>query len=54
MGEGKMFDSVWIMDFSNEFVSKTINSNFNFNRERKEEKIFWRIENFYILKLSQT
>ena len=47
-----MFDSVWIMDFSNEFVSKTIN--FNFNRERKEEKIFWRIENFYILKLLQT
>ena len=35
--------SYWIMDFSNEFVSNTINFNFNFDRKReKEEYNFWK------------
>ena len=47
----------WILDFSNEFFKKIINSDFNFDEKRKEESIHlgyvWKIENFYCLKMLQ-
>ena len=47
--------SYWIINFSNKFVSKIINYNSNFDREREKGRVnFLGDWKFYTLKLPQT